>query len=56
MFNVIDQMILENGITNDPKQVGFYSGVIESIFSIMSFLTSTSNKSFELLLLSIVLI
>ena len=37
---VLDQMILENGITNDPERVGFYSGLIESIFAFTSFLSS----------------
>lgn len=31
-----DQMILENGIADDPERVGFYSGVIESVFSLMT--------------------
>lgn len=33
-----DQMILDIGVVDDPERVGFYSGVIESIFSLMSFL------------------
>ena len=33
-------MILENGITSDPERVGFYSGMIESIFAFTSFLSS----------------
>lgn len=37
-----DQMVLENGITNDPERVGFYSGLIESIFAFTSFLSSES--------------
>ena len=35
-------MIVENGIVTDPKRVGFYSGVIESLFALMSFISSTS--------------
>lgn len=31
-------MILEIGIVDDPKQVGYYSGVIESMFAFMNFL------------------
>lgn len=31
-------MILEAGITDNPEHVGFYSGVIETLFSLMSFL------------------
>ncbi|EJD05642.1 MFS general substrate transporter [Fomitiporia mediterranea MF3/22] len=38
IFPFINQMIVENGITNDPERVGFYSGLIESIFQVMSFL------------------
>ncbi len=33
-------MIVENGIVNDPERVGFYSGIIESVFSLMSFVAS----------------
>lgn len=29
---------MENGIVDDPEKVGFYSGFIESIFQVMSFL------------------
>lgn len=34
----LDQMILEIGVVDDPERVGFYSGVIESLFAIMSFI------------------
>lgn len=37
---ITDQMIVENGIVLDPERVGFYSGVIESLFSLMSFVAS----------------
>lgn len=40
MQRELDQMILEVGITDDPERVGFYSGLIESVFAIMSFLAS----------------
>ena len=36
-----DQMILEIGVVDDPEKVGFYSGTIESIFAVMSFLCCT---------------
>ncbi|EJC98141.1 MFS general substrate transporter [Fomitiporia mediterranea MF3/22] len=39
IFPFVNQMILDNGITTDPKQVGFYSGFIESIFALTSFLS-----------------
>ena len=35
-------MILENGIVDNPEDVGFYSGIIESVFAVMSFIASTS--------------
>ncbi|KAH8111331.1 MFS general substrate transporter [Phellopilus nigrolimitatus] len=38
IFPFINQMIVENGIVDDPEQVGFYSGFIESVFQVMSFL------------------
>lgn len=38
-------MIVENGITDDPTRVGFYSGIIESIFSLMGFLVGEDNIS-----------
>lgn len=31
-------MILEIGVVDDPERVGYYSGVIESLFAVMSFL------------------
>lgn len=34
-------MILENGIVDNPEDVGFYSGLIESVFAFMSFLAGT---------------
>ena len=36
-------MILEIGIVDDPDRVGFYSGFIESVFALMSFLCSMSH-------------
>lgn len=41
-------MIVENGIVTDPEQVGFYSGFIESLFSLMSFLAGESTRLFSL--------
>ncbi|KLO14775.1 hypothetical protein SCHPADRAFT_299802 [Schizopora paradoxa] len=37
IFPFVNQMIVENGIVQDPERVGFYSGVIESLFALMSF-------------------
>ncbi|EJC98142.1 MFS general substrate transporter [Fomitiporia mediterranea MF3/22] len=39
IFPFVNQMILENGITTDPERVGFYSGFIESIFALTSFIS-----------------
>ena len=33
IFPFVNQMIVEIGVVDDPEQVGFYSGLIESIFS-----------------------
>lgn len=38
IFPFINQMILEVGIVTDAEQVGFYSGLVESVFSVMNFL------------------
>ncbi|KAI5122776.1 hypothetical protein M0805_000120 [Coniferiporia weirii] len=38
VFPFINQMVLEIGVVDDPERVGFYSGIIESIFAFMSFL------------------
>ncbi|THH11149.1 hypothetical protein EW145_g841 [Phellinidium pouzarii] len=38
VFPFVNQMILEIGVVDDPERVGFYSGVIESIFAFMGFL------------------
>ena len=42
IFPFVNQMIVEIGVVNDPEQVGFYSGLIESIFSCMSFIAGMS--------------
>ena len=39
-------MILELGIVDDPERVGFYSGLIESIFAVMSLVASTFTPTF----------
>lgn len=38
VFPFINQMILEIGVVDDPESVGYYSGIIESLFAVMSFL------------------
>lgn len=39
VFPFINQMLLELGVAEDPECVGFYSGVIESIFAVTCLLT-----------------
>lgn len=39
-FDLSDQMILENGVVDDPEKVGFYTGFIESIFQVTGFFAS----------------
>lgn len=38
IYPFINAMIVEIGVTDDPERVGFYSGLVESVFSIMGFL------------------
>ncbi|KAF8511927.1 hypothetical protein JB92DRAFT_3096983 [Gautieria morchelliformis] len=38
IFPFVNQMIIEIGVVTDPERVGFYSALIESIFSCMSFI------------------
>ena len=40
----VDQMILELHISDDPEEVGYYSGLIESLFAIMGLLTSAYDS------------
>jgi MFS family permease len=39
IFPFVNQMIVELGILDDPSQVGYYSGLIESLYSTASLLT-----------------
>lgn len=41
IFPFINEMIFELGIVDNPEDVGFYSGLVESIFSCMSLITGT---------------
>ncbi|CAE6457520.1 unnamed protein product [Rhizoctonia solani] len=36
VYPFVNSMIVEIGVTDDPERVGFYSGLIESVFSAMS--------------------
>ncbi|GJJ08974.1 hypothetical protein Clacol_003195 [Clathrus columnatus] len=40
IFPFVNQMILEVGIVDDPKEVGFYSGLVESTFAFLSLVTA----------------
>ncbi|QRV91521.1 major facilitator superfamily transporter [Ceratobasidium sp. AG-Ba] len=39
IYPFVNAMIVEIGVTDDPERVGFYSGLIESVFSLMSLIT-----------------
>ncbi|GJJ15227.1 hypothetical protein Clacol_009503 [Clathrus columnatus] len=39
IFPFVNQMILEVGIVDDPEEVGFYSGLVESTFAFLSLVT-----------------
>ncbi|KAG9093402.1 hypothetical protein FS749_014431 [Ceratobasidium sp. UAMH 11750] len=39
IYPFVNAMVVEIGVTDDPERVGFYSGLIESVFSLMSLLT-----------------
>ncbi|KAG8750810.1 hypothetical protein FRC11_010034 [Ceratobasidium sp. 423] len=39
IFPFVNQMIEELGVTSDPKELGYYSGFVEGIFSVTQFLT-----------------
>lgn len=36
---------MEIGVTDDPENVGFYSGLVESIFAVVQLFTSMPNSS-----------
>ncbi|KAB5591431.1 zinc induced facilitator 1 protein [Ceratobasidium theobromae] len=38
IYPFVNSMIVEIGVTKDPERVGFYSGLVESIFSLSSLL------------------
>ncbi|KAG8715981.1 hypothetical protein FRC11_011674, partial [Ceratobasidium sp. 423] len=37
VYPFVNAMVVEIGVTDDPERVGFYSGLVESIFSLMGF-------------------
>ncbi|KAG8754335.1 hypothetical protein FRC12_011229, partial [Ceratobasidium sp. 428] len=38
VYPFVNAMVVDIGITNDPEQVGFYSGLVESVFSVTGFI------------------
>ncbi|QRV77495.1 major facilitator superfamily transporter [Ceratobasidium sp. AG-Ba] len=40
IFPFVNQMIEEIGVTDDPKAVGYYSGLVEGIFAVAQFCTA----------------
>lgn len=34
IFPYINELIWNTGVTDDPKEIGYYSGVVESVFAI----------------------
>ncbi|KAJ1311351.1 hypothetical protein OPQ81_009844 [Rhizoctonia solani] len=38
VYPFVNAMVVEIGVTDDPERVGFYSGLVESIFSLMGFI------------------
>lgn len=39
IFPFVNQMIEEIGVTNDPKAIGYYSGLVEGVFALAQFCT-----------------
>ncbi|KAF8323817.1 MFS general substrate transporter, partial [Clavulina sp. PMI_390] len=39
IFPFINQMLVELEVVNDPERVGFYSGIVESVFALASLVT-----------------
>ncbi|WWD15992.1 hypothetical protein CI109_100416 [Kwoniella shandongensis] len=39
IFPFINQMVEELGVTNNPDRIGFYSGLVESVFAFVQFFT-----------------
>ncbi|KAG8715343.1 hypothetical protein FRC08_010688 [Ceratobasidium sp. 394] len=38
IYPFVNAMIVDIGVTDDPEQVGFYSGLVESVFSLTGFI------------------
>ncbi|KIM24917.1 hypothetical protein M408DRAFT_26701 [Serendipita vermifera MAFF 305830] len=41
VFPFVNQMLLETGVTNDPKDVGYWSGVVESTYAVSQLIAVT---------------
>ncbi|CAE6466392.1 unnamed protein product [Rhizoctonia solani] len=39
IFPFVNQMIEDSGVASDPKEIGYYSGFVEGIFSVTQFFT-----------------
>jgi len=39
---------MEIGVTDDPENVGFYSGFVESIFAVVQLFTSRTDSSISI--------
>ncbi|CAE6477428.1 unnamed protein product [Rhizoctonia solani] len=50
VYPFVNSMIVEIGVTDDPERVGFYSGLIESIFSVMSLIMRLGGLSISITL------
>ncbi|KAG9076320.1 hypothetical protein FRC06_009571 [Ceratobasidium sp. 370] len=40
IFPFVNQMIEEIGVTDDPKAIGYYSGLVEGVFALAQFCTA----------------
>ena len=38
-FPFLPTLVREMGVTTDPKQVGYYVGIVESLFAMTQFMT-----------------
>jgi len=41
IFPFVQQMLLDIGAVQDPEKVGYYAGVVESVFSLVQLLRSS---------------
>jgi hypothetical protein len=48
LISVLSQFIMEIGVTGRPEDVGFYSGLVESIFAVVQLFTSEANSNLSM--------